>query len=59
MISFLKKTIIDIYFADIYILIKEFDPGSEWTLSICLTHASWTRLTTSGERVSNTKEFTP
>ena len=29
MVSFPKKTIINIYFADIYILIKEFDPGSE------------------------------
>jgi len=39
-------------------LIKEFDPGSEWTLSICLTHASWTRWKTSSERVSNAWEST-
>ena len=43
--------------------IREFDPGSGWTLAACLTHASWTGITllklrsiwfnSSGGRVSN------
>ena len=31
----------------------EFDPGSGWTLAVCLTHASRTRIYPSGERVRN------
>ena len=33
----------------------EFDPGSEWTLAACLTHASRTKNSNifSGKRVSN------
>ena len=36
-------------------ILREFDPGSGWTLAVCFTHASRTRVfNSSGGRVSNT-----